>query len=173
VHNGQSSPSLDVPAGSAPQASPEVPAGSAPQASPGFVDYLRTAIRAAGFATPTQFARKAELDPSVVLRWLGGTQRPTVRSLEKVAPILGRSTSEMVRAAYPDRLGAGGANEPPMHELGYEVGRLLGSGSPIPADERRLLERVLDTMLEPYRRDIRQQRRRPMSGNDGPRQRIA
>ena len=128
------------------------------------MEYLRAAIRSAGFSTPTQFARKAELDPSVVLRWLAGTQRPTVRSLEKVAPILGRSTSEMVRAAYPDRLGDT-AGESLMHELGYEVGRLLGEKSPIPADERQLLERVLNTMLEPYRQGLRQRRarRRPAS----------
>lgn len=125
-----------------------------------FVDYLRSAIRSAGFATPTQFARKADLDPSVVLRWLGGTQRPTIRSLERVAPILGRSTSEMVRAAYPDRLGPDDSNSAPMHELGYEVGRLLSDDSPIAPEEREFLKRVLNTMLEPYRPDNRSRRGR-------------
>lgn len=141
-----------------------------PASAHDFADYLRSAIRSAGFATPTQFARKAELDPSVVLRWLGGTQRPTVRSLERVAPILGRSTSEMVRAAYPDRLGPGDATAAPMHELGYEVGRLLGEGSPIPLEERKFLERVLNTMLEPYRQEQRPRRNRRRSPGGGPSQ---
>jgi transcriptional regulator with XRE-family HTH domain len=127
-----------------------------------FVEYLRNAIRAAGYSTPTQFAREAELDPSVVLRWLGGTQRPTVRSLERVAPLLGRSTAEMVRAAYPDRVGDDGTGGPLLHHLGYEVGRLLGEDSPIPQDERRMLEKFLNTMLEPYRQNLRPRRtRRP------------
>jgi hypothetical protein len=133
-----------------------------------FVAYLRSAIRSAGFATPTQFARKAALDPSVVLRWLGGTQRPTIRSLERIAPILGRTTSEMVRAAYPDRLGQGGdTNAAPMHELGYEVGRLLGAESPIAPEDREFLKRVLDTMLEPYRFQTRARRGRRKSDEGG------
>lgn len=116
-----------------------------------FVEYLRSAIRGAGYSTPTQFARKAELDPSVVLRWLTGGQRPTIRSLERVAPLLGRSTSEMVRAAYPDRFDRDDKNAAPMHELGYEVGRLLGADSNISAEDRCFLERLLNTILEPYR----------------------
>lgn len=129
-----------------------------------FVEYLRSAIRSAGFATPTQFARKADLDPSVVLRWLGGSQRPTIRSLERVAPLLGRSTSEMVRAAYPDRLSQDETKTAPMHELGYEVGRLLGDDSPIAPEDRQFLERVLNTMLEPYRHGQRSRRGRRRSG---------
>jgi len=132
-----------------------------------FAEYLRSAIRSAGFATPTQFARKAELDPSVVLRWLGGSQRPTVRSLERVAPILGRSTSEMVRVAYPGRLGSGDAAAAPMHELGYEVGRLLSDRSPLPPEERKFLERFLNTVLEPYRQEQRSRRNRRRSANGG------
>jgi transcriptional regulator with XRE-family HTH domain len=123
-----------------------------------FVAYLRSAIRAAGFATPTQFAREAELDPSVVLRWLGGAQRPTIRSLERVAPILGRSTGEMVRAAYPERLREGG--DAPMHELAYVVDRVLGSESPVADKDREALEQVLRRVLEPYRQELRQRRGR-------------
>lgn len=132
-----------------------------------FADYLRSAIKSAGFATPTQFARKADLDPSVVLRWLGGSQRPTVRSLERVAPILGRSTSEMVRAAYPGRLDSDDAGAAPMHELGYEVGRLLSEQSPIPPEERKFLERMLNTVLEPYRQERRPRRNRRRSTDSG------
>ena len=129
-----------------------------------FAAYLRTAIRAAGFASPTQFAREAELDPSVVLRWLAGTQRPTVRSLERVAPILGRSTGEMVRAAYPEKLGdEGGA---PMHELAYIVDHVLGSDSTVPDPEREVLESLLRRVLEPYRQELRSRRGKSQAANE-------
>jgi hypothetical protein len=130
-----------------------------------FGSFLRTAIRAAGYASPTAFAREAELDPSVVLRWLGGVQRPTVSSLERVAPLLRRSTSDMVRAAYPERLGT--QAEAPMHELAYVVDRVLGSESTVPAKDREALEHVLRRMLEPYRRELRQRRgKRPTAANE-------
>jgi transcriptional regulator with XRE-family HTH domain len=129
--------------------------------SVGFGDYLRVAIHAAGFATPTQFARAVQTDPSVVLRWLSEEQRPTIRSLERVAPALGKTINEMVSAAYRDRLpdvGPGGAQKP-MHPLGYEVGRLLAEDSPLPAGDREALYARLDRALEPYRRDLRRRRR--------------
>ena len=128
--------------------------------SVGFGDYLRNAIHAAGFATPTQFARSVNTDPSVVLRWLSEEQRPTIRSLERVAPTLGKTINEMVGAAYPDRLGEGA--RPPgttaLHPIGYEVGRILASDSPIASEDRDALHAVLNRLLEPYRRDMRRRR---------------
>ena len=130
--------------------------------SVGFGDYLRNAIHAAGFATPTQFARAVSTDPSVVLRWLSEDQRPTIRSLERIAPMLGKTINEMVGAAYPDRLGEDA--RPPettaLHPLGYEVGRILASDSPISVEDREALHAVLNRMLEPYRRDMRRRRDR-------------
>ena len=72
---------------------------------PGFGAFLRDAIQASGFTTPTHFARAVGTDPSVVLRWISGEQRPTIRSIERIAPMLGKTINEMVLAAYPDRLG--------------------------------------------------------------------
>src|SRR5690349_6995002 len=82
------------------------------RAGDGFGTYLKDAIRAARFPTPTHFARAAGTDPSVVLRWLSGEQRPTIRSIERIAPVLGRSINEIVVAAYPDRVG--GAQPEPV-----------------------------------------------------------
>lgn len=132
-----------------------------PELTVGFGDYLRDAIHAAGYATPTQFARAVNTDPSVVLRWLSEDQRPTIRSLERVAPKLGKTVSEMVGAAYPDRIGltapiVGRA----MHELGYEIGRMLAADSPISPTERQALAAVLNRIVDPYRKDMR--RRRPL-----------
>lgn len=129
--------------------------------SVGFGVYLRDAIHAAGFDTPTQFARAVNTDPSVVLRWLSEEQRPTIRSLERVAPTLRKSINEMVNAAYPDRLGD--SARPPgvtLHPLGYEVGRMLSPDSPISPPDREALVAVLNRMLGPYRRDMRRRRER-------------
>jgi hypothetical protein len=73
----------------------------------------------------------------------------------------------MVRAAYPDRIGQADIIGPPMHELGYEVGRLLSDESPIAAEDREFLTRVLNTVLEPYRHQQRSRRGRRKSTEDG------
>src|SRR5215218_831248 len=103
----------------------------------GFGAYLRDAIQAGGFTTPTHFARAAGTDPSVVLRWISGEQRPTIRSIERIAPLLGKTINEMVMAAYPDQLGLEPAAPPTLHPLAYDVGRILAGDSPVPAEDRK------------------------------------
>jgi transcriptional regulator with XRE-family HTH domain len=129
----------------------------------GFGAFLKDAIHAAGYATPTHFAREVGTDPSVVLRWISEEQRPTIRSIERIAPVLGKSINDVVHAAYPDRLGDSD-NEPAarLHPVAYELGRILADDSPVPPADRQALETVLDHMLEPYRRILR--RRRPGAG---------
>ncbi|HKT02357.1 MAG TPA: helix-turn-helix transcriptional regulator [Rugosimonospora sp.] len=125
----------------------------------GFGAYLKEAILAAHFPTPTHFARAVGTDPSVVLRWLSGEQRPTIRSIERIAPVLGKTINEMVLAAYPDRLGGDTqAVVPQLHPMAYELGRMLAADSPIPQGDREALETVLDRMLEPYRKLMRRRR---------------
>jgi transcriptional regulator with XRE-family HTH domain len=125
----------------------------------GFGAYLRDAILAAHFPTPTHFARAVGTDPSVVLRWLSEEQRPTIRSIERIAPVLGRTINEMVLAAYPDRLDADAQAAPPrLHPIAYELGRMLADDSPIGAPDRQALQTVLDHMLDPYRKVMRRRR---------------
>jgi len=126
----------------------------------GFGDYLRNAIRAAGFATPTHFARTVGTDPSVVLRWLSAEQRPTIRSLERIAPLLGLTIHDMVQAAYPDR-STGPVTPPALHPLAHELGRILGPDSPLSTVDRELLITMLNSVLEPYRRELRGHRSIP------------
>jgi transcriptional regulator with XRE-family HTH domain len=126
---------------------------------PGFGGYLKEAIQAARFPTATHFARAVGTDPSVVLRWLSGEQRPTIRSIERIAPVLGRSINEIVVAAYPDRVGGPAPAPPVSHPLVHELGRILAPDSPVPEHDRVALEAVLDRMLDPYRKVLR--RRRP------------
>lgn len=128
------------------------------RAGDSFGAYLKEAIRAARFPTPTHFARAAGTDPSVVLRWLSGEQRPTIRSIERIAPVLGLSINEIVVAAYPDRVGAGPAQPAPAHPLVHELGRILDADSAVPPADRVALEAVLDRMFEPYRKVLRRRR---------------
>jgi transcriptional regulator with XRE-family HTH domain len=124
----------------------------------GFGVYLKEAILAARFPTPTHFARAVGTDPSVVLRWLSEEQRPTIRSIERIAPVLGKSINELVVAAYPDRLAGPAPSTPPAHPLVHELARMLADDSPIPQEDRAALETVLDRMIEPYRRLMRRRR---------------
>ena len=124
------------------------------QLSPiGFGRYLRDAIHDAGFTTPTQFARRVGTDPSVVLRWIAEEQRPTIKSIERIAPVLGKTIHEMVVAAYPDRL----ADEPEVetaparHRLAYELARLLADDSPLSEADRLMLVADADALLAKYR----------------------
>jgi len=128
-------------------------------AGTGFGAYLKEAILAARFPTPTHFARAAGTDPSVVLRWLSEEQRPTIKSIERIAPVLGKSINEIVLAAYPDRLnGPEPAAVPAAHPLVHELARMLAGDSPIPRADREALETVLDRMLDPYRRLMRRRK---------------
>jgi transcriptional regulator with XRE-family HTH domain len=124
----------------------------------GFGAYLKEAILAARFPTPTHFARAVGTDPSVVLRWLSEEQRPTIRSIERIAPVLGRSINELVHAAYPDRLTGPAPASPAVHPLVHELSRLLADDSPIPRADRDALVTVLDRLLDPYRRVTRRRR---------------
>jgi len=130
-----------------------------PVAATGFGAYLKEAILAAHFPTPTHFARAVGTDPSVVLRWLSGEQRPTIKSIERIAPVLGKGINELVLAAYPDRLnGPAPAARPAAHPLVHDLARVLADDSPIPRADREALETVLDRMLEPYRRLLRRRK---------------
>jgi transcriptional regulator with XRE-family HTH domain len=127
-------------------------------AATGFGVYLKEAILAARFETPTHFARAVGTDPSVVLRWLSEEQRPTIRSIERIAPVLGRSINELVRAAYPDRLSGPAPEVPAVHPLVHELARMLADDSPIPRADREALETVLDRLVDPYRKVLRRRR---------------
>ena len=125
----------------------------------GFGAYLRDMIHAAGYPTPTHFARAVDTDPSVVFRWINEEQRPTIRSIEKIAPVLGKTINEIVMAAYPDRLGVKPRDpSESLHPLAYELGRMLAKDSPIPQGDREALESVLEHMIDPYRKMMRRRR---------------
>src|SRR5258706_5978143 len=125
----------------------------------GFGGYLRAAINGAGFATPTHFARTVGTDPSVVLRWISGEQRPTIRSIERIAPVLGRTIHDMLEAAYPDRMAEPAASTAPsLHPLGYEISRMLADDSPLAEADPAALAARMDQMIDPHRAPMRRRR---------------
>jgi transcriptional regulator with XRE-family HTH domain len=126
----------------------------------GFGRYLRDAIHDAGYTTPTQFARRVGTDPSVVLRWIAEEQRPTIKSIERIAPVLGKTIHEMVVAAYPDRLADEAEVEsgPARHRLAYELAGLLADDSPLSEPERQALAGEADSLLDRYRRQPKRRR---------------
>lgn len=127
---------------------------------PTFPEFLAAAIKRAGFATPTDFARAANIHPSVASRWLKG-ERPTLRLLERVAPTLHVPVQRLISIAYP---GETQTDEiptaaPAPHPLALELERMLAEDSPVPAGDRDTLERVIDSVLQPYRRHPKGRRR--------------
>lgn len=128
--------------------------GKEAQAS-GFSAYIEDAIVGGGFTSSTQFAREAGLDPSVVRRWINGQQRPTLRLLERVAPVLKVPVDQLIRAAYPDRVDGDAAVPPPLHPLAREVDLLLGPNSRLSVNTRNALETVLQSLLDQYGRPAR------------------
>src|SRR4051794_1769387 len=117
-----------------------------------FSAYLRAAINGAGFSTPTSFARTVGTHPSVALRRINGEQRPTIRSIERIAPVLGRTIHDMVEAAYPDLTAQPAASTAPsLHPLGYEIGRMLADDSPLAEGDRSMLAAKLDQVIDPHR----------------------
>ncbi len=116
----------------------------APDGGPPFGRYLRSAITEAGFRSPTAFARAANVEPSVVLRWISGKAKPTTRTLAAVAPVLKVSPADLVRAAYPDEVTDERPEEPPVAAKPFKrfrrrtptAGEVLieGSGSGEPVD---------------------------------------
>lgn len=128
---------------------------------PTFRAFLAEAIARVKYATPTDFARTAKVHPSAVSRWLSGQQVPTVRTLEKIAPYLKVNKNTLIAIAYPD--GADLPEDIPTgpipHRLALELERMLAEDSPVPAVDRDTLERVIDSVLAPYRHHLKGRRR--------------
>lgn len=126
----------------------------------GFPAYLRATIQAAGFETPTQFARKAGVEPSVIFAWLRGDRRPAIRLLERVAPTLNVETQTLVGAAYPEIANSTVATPTVriLHPLAAEVERLLGAGSPLNPEEQQRVATIVEAAVAPYASRTRRRR---------------
>lgn len=63
--------------------------------------FLLGAADRAGFTSVTRLAHAADLDPSVVFRWIYGKTEPSAKALAKVAPLLGLAEVDLIARAYP------------------------------------------------------------------------
>lgn len=117
---------------------------------------LAGAIRAAGFGTATAFARDLGTDPSVVIRWFKGQTTPTAEMIARIAPLIGVDQAELLSWAYP---GTGPVRPvQPQHPLALELARMLAADSPLSDDERDLLEKLTDRVMDPLRKAMRRRR---------------
>lgn len=118
--------------------------------------FVLKAMARAGFKNTSQLAKAAGLQPSVVFRWSHGLADPSLKGLAQLAQPLGVRLGELVAQAYPedfDDLSAGSGIE-----LAAEVALMLDPASPLPPDDREIIEVMLDRFLEPYRRKLRELR---------------
>jgi transcriptional regulator with XRE-family HTH domain len=128
---------------------------------PTFPEFLAQAIDAR-FDSDSAFARAAGVSPSAVSRWVKGELRPTPPMLERISRALGINVNTLSAIAYPELAAAPEMTyEPPaaQHPLVRELERLLAEDSPVPAGDRDTLHRVIDSVLQPYRRYLKGRRR--------------
>ncbi|MCX4470499.1 helix-turn-helix transcriptional regulator [Micromonospora sp. NBC_01655] len=134
-----------------------------PEAGAAFRSYvLRMAANAnARIESVADLARATQIKPGVYSKWFSGAEQPSVKSLEKLAPVIKAPLRDLLVLACrvrPEDLGLESAPEPPKmvgHPLARELDTLLADGSPLPEVERRSIAAFLDQYLEPYRRSAR------------------
>lgn len=106
-------------------------------------------------------SRATGIKPSVFSKWFSGAEQPSVKSLEKLAPVIKAPLRDLLVLACrvrPEDLGLEAAPEPPKvvgHPLARELDGLLADSSPLPEVERKAITAFLDQYLEPYRRSAR------------------
>ncbi|MER5703508.1 helix-turn-helix transcriptional regulator [Micromonospora sp. NPDC002296] len=134
-----------------------------PEAGAEFRRYvLQHAVNAGtGIETVADLSRATGIKPGVFSKWFSGTEQPSVRSLERLAPAIAAPLRELLVLACRVRaedLGMDATPEPPPligHPLARELATLLAETSPLPPIERQSIEAFLDQYLEPYRRSAR------------------
>jgi transcriptional regulator with XRE-family HTH domain len=132
------------------------------QGTDAFGQYLANFLaHSTTYASASEFARDAGVSPSAVSRWINRKERPTPRLLERIAPKMGRPPAELIRLAYPESAAEALAELAVAHEphpLAAEIDRMLSPDSPVPAEDRQLLEALLERVVEPLRQHMRPQR---------------
>jgi transcriptional regulator with XRE-family HTH domain len=110
-------------------------------------------------------SRATGIKPSVFSKWFSGAEQPSVKSLEKLAPVIKAPLPHLLVLACrvrPEDLGLETAPEPPplaSDPLARELDGLLADSSSLPEAERKAMRAFLDQYLEPYRRLARMRSR--------------
>lgn len=128
---------------------------------PDFADVLGAAI-AKWYESPEDFARKTQgqISNSSISRWLARKSLPSARKVEVLAPLMHIATDRLMAICYPSmsRTSVPVPPERVMHPLARELDRMLGDDSPLPDDVRELIGKLVDAVLAPYRRFLRQRK---------------
>ncbi len=130
-----------------------------------FRQYVLKAATAAGFQfeTTADLSRLIGINRSILSKWFRGTEQLGMENLRRLAAatkapltdlliLAGRSGTEEISRLEPPQ-----AAELP-HPLAREISHMLADDSPIPEDERALLERLIDRVVAPERRWMRRRR---------------
>jgi transcriptional regulator with XRE-family HTH domain len=130
------------------------------QGAEAFGRYLAEFVARSGrFRDRTSLGRAAGVDPSSMSRYIRGEQRPDLKTLRKLAPIMGATTNELIAIAYPEDTGE---VEPLLVEvdpLVSELAAMLAADSPLSVQERETVRTLVDRVIDPHRRQMRSRRR--------------
>lgn len=108
--------------------------------------------------TVADLARATGIKPSLYSKWFRGEEQPSVKSLERLAPVIRAPLRELLVLACrvsPEDLGLDARPEPPEllgHPLARELDAMLAEDSPLSPDERSSIETFLDQYFQPFRR---------------------
>lgn len=112
-----------------------------------------------GHRRQVDLARAADISESTVSRLIYSDSVPDPETLNKIAPALGVDPQKLILMTHvPD------ADEAPpaprqRHPLVVEIERMLAPDSPIPPEDLKMLERMLDRVIDhPYRQMMRRRR---------------
>lgn len=122
-----------------------------------FAQVLREVLNRDFGGSNADLARAAGINIGQVGRYLAG-QTPRPETIKKMSPHMGVSYHRLMDIAYPKQ-GAGDTDSGhSLHPLAVQADLLLGEGSAMPADERASLEQVINTVLAPYRKYLRERK---------------
>lgn len=123
----------------------------------------------AGIERVADLSRATNIKPSVFSKWFAGAEQPSVRSLQRLAPVIKAPLRDLLVLACrvsPEDLGLESTPEAPEvlgHRLARELDAMLADESPLPAADRAEIEGFFDRYLEPYRRAMKAKGRRRAS----------
>lgn len=129
------------------------------QGAAAFGAYLANFIAHSGrFPNPTALAREAGVHPAALSRYINGHDRPSPRTLEKLAPCIGASVADLVAIAYPEHRGEPAGPAATADPLVAELAAMLANDSPLSAADRETARTLVDRVIDPYRRQMRRRR---------------
>lgn len=110
-----------------------------------------------GINSVADLSRATGIKQSVFSKWFSGTEQPSVRSLQKLAPVIKAPLRDLLvlacRVSEAD-LAMTGPPEPPEvigHPLARELDRLLAAESDLSKPDRDRLAFMVDTALARWR----------------------